>query len=307
MHRRTLLLTASLLPLLPASRPAHAQTTLRVAYAGSMGVVMDRGLGPAFAAADKVAYQGTGHGSYALARLLAAKQIQADVFVAITPGPIKILQQAGLVKEAVSIASTRVVIAYSPRSRFAAELKAAAEGHGDWWKVLRTEGLRFGRTDPTTDPQGQAIIFTMQLAERYYRATGLAQGVLGPIINPAQIFTEPSLLSRLEGGQIDASSGYESAVIGHHLPYVPLPDEINLGNPAFDATWYSHAEITLPQSDGKKKVIRPQPLVFYAAVLANAPNPDIGHRFVNFTTSVEGQKILHHGGYAPAKGGKLSV
>lgn len=300
MHRRTLLLAAPLL----LSRPAGAATVLRVAYAGSMGVVMDRVLGPAFAAANKVAYQGTGHGSYALARLLAARQMQADVFVAITPGPIKILQQAGLVKEAIPIASTQVVIAYSTRSRFAAGLKAAAEGNGDWWKVLQTEGFRFGRTDPATDPQGQAIVFTMQLAERYYHAPGLARAVLGPVINPVQIFTEPSLLSRLESGQLDASSGYESAVIGHRLPYVSLPDEINLGNPAFDTTWYSHAEITLP---GKTKAIRPQPLVFYAAVPADAPDPEIGHRFVGFLTSPEGQKMLHQGGYAPAKGGRLSA
>lgn len=300
MHRRTLLLAAPLL----LSRPAGAAAVLRVAYAGSMGVVMDRALGPAFAAANKVTYQGTGHGSYALARLLTAKQIQADVFVAITPGPIKVLELAGLVKEAIPIASTQVVIAYGTRSRFAAGLKAAAEGHGDWWKVLQTKGFRFGRTDPTTDPQGQAIVFTMQLAERYYRAPGLARSVLGPLINPVQIFTEPSLLSRLESGQIDASSGYESAVIGHHLPYVSLPDEINLGNPAFDATWYSHAEITLP---GKTKPTRPQPLVFYAALLADAPNPEIGHRFVGFLTSPEGQKMLRQGGYAPAKGGRLSA
>jgi molybdate/tungstate transport system substrate-binding protein len=305
MRRRTMLLAAPLL--LSASRPAAAEGVLRVAYAGSMGVVMDRALGPRFAAADRVAYQGTGHGSYALARLLAGRQMQTDVFVAITPGPMQVLQQAGLVHEAVPIASTRMVIAYSPRSRFAAGLKAAAEGHGAWWHVLQTDGFRFGRTDPTTDPQGQAIIFTMELAERYYRVPGLAHAVLGPILNPSQIFTEPSLLSRLEGGQIDASSGYESAVRSHRLPYVPLPDEINLGDPAFEAAWYSHAELTLPQPHGKAQLVRPQPLVFYAAVPANAPDPEMGRRFVGLLTSAEGQDLLRRGGYAPARGGKLSV
>ena len=63
-------------------------SVLRVAYAGSMGVVMDHDLGPAVASARHASYQGVGQGSYALARLLAGKQLQADVFVAITPGPI---------------------------------------------------------------------------------------------------------------------------------------------------------------------------------------------------------------------------
>ena len=49
---------------------------LRVAYAGSMGVVMDSAAGPAFAKDHHATYQGIGQGSYALARLLAAHQLQ---------------------------------------------------------------------------------------------------------------------------------------------------------------------------------------------------------------------------------------
>ncbi|MEO8714360.1 MAG: extracellular solute-binding protein [Acetobacteraceae bacterium] len=298
--RRRLLLTA---PALLAVRPARAAGVLRVAYAGSMGVVMDRVLGPEFGAANAVAFQGTGQGAFGLARLLAAKTLQADVFVSVTPGPIRLLEAAGLVKDAVPIASTAMVIAYSPRSRFAPALKAAAS---PWWEVLRSPGLRFGRTDPITDPQGRNIIFTMQLAERYYRAPGFARAVLGADGNPAQIFTEPSLLSRLESGQIDASSGYQSAVAAHHLPYVALPPEINLSDPAYDAAWYSKAAITLPQPGGGTKDVYPEPLVFYAALLEDAPSPELGRRFVAFLTSDPGQERLREGGYGPPKGGSIA-
>jgi molybdate/tungstate transport system substrate-binding protein len=272
-----------------------------------MGVVMDRVLGPAFADANHVTYQGVGQGAYALARLLAARQMQADVFVSITPGPIRVLQQAKLVGAAVPVASTRMVIAYSPRSRFAPALNEAAQGRGRWWEILRTQGLRFGRTDPLTDPQGQNIIFTMELAERYYHTPGLARAVLGPVINPAQIFAEPSLLSRLEAGQIDASSGYHSAVASHRLPYVSLPPEINLGDPAYDADWYARVSVALPQSDGTERTVRPQPLVFYAAVLGDAPDPELGRRFLDFLTGARGQDLLRSHSYDPPKGGLLPV
>jgi len=215
------LLAALLLCLLPAAA-SRAATVLRVAYAGSMGVVMDRYLGPAFAQAEGIDYQGIGQGAYGLARLLAAKALRADVFVSITPGPIVVLQQAGLIDRAVPIASTQMVIAYSPRSRFAPMLRAAAQGRRPWWQVLQTPGLRFGRTDPAVDPQGQNIIFTMLLAERFYHQSDLVQRILGSVQNPAQIFTEPSLLSRLQAGQLDAASSYRSAAISHHLPYTPL-------------------------------------------------------------------------------------
>ncbi|WP_206064294.1 extracellular solute-binding protein [Oleiagrimonas sp. C23AA] len=279
---------------------AQAASKLRVAYAGSMGVVMDHGAGPAFAKRHDVNYQGIGHGSYALARLLASKQMRADVFVGITPGPVKLLQKAGLVGRAVPVASTQMVITYSPKSRFARQFKAAAAGKMPWYQVLERQGLRFGRTDPATDPQGRNIIFTMQLAQLRYKQPGLLKNVLGSIRNPQQIFSETSLLSRLEAGQLDASSGYLSAARSHHLPVIRLPDAINLSNPAMAKRWYNKASFKL---DGK--MLRVQPLVFYAAVLKNARHPKQARAFVDFLQSPAGQKLLAQYGYSKPKGGAL--
>jgi molybdate/tungstate transport system substrate-binding protein len=94
---------------------AHAADVFRVAYAGSMGAVMDQFIGPAFAKANGVEYQGIGQGSLGLARQLEGKLLQADVFVPITPGPIDIVKKAGMIATAVPVASTEMVIAYKPR------------------------------------------------------------------------------------------------------------------------------------------------------------------------------------------------
>src|SRR5215475_16149434 len=85
---------------------AQAADVVRVAYAGSMGVVMDRFIGPAFAKANKVEFQGIGQGAYGLARQLEGRLLQADVFLPITPGPIDVLRQAGVIGPAVPVAST---------------------------------------------------------------------------------------------------------------------------------------------------------------------------------------------------------
>jgi molybdate/tungstate transport system substrate-binding protein len=113
------------------------------------------------------------------------------------------------------------------------------------------------------------------------------------------------LLSRLESGQIDASSGYQSAAISHHLPYIALPDEINLSNPAQVADWYSKVEFTIKLPSGKEATLKTQPLVFYAGVLKNAQQPDLGNKFVEFMLSPAGQKAFHDAGYAEAKGDKI--
>ncbi len=280
----------------------QASTTLRIAYAGSMGVVMNRFLGPAFARQQHIDYQGIGRGAYGLAHLLAARQIQADVFISISSGPIDILRRAGLAGEVVPVASTQMVISYSPKSAYVKALRQAAAGRLPWYEVLRKPGLRFGRTDPNVDPQGRNILFTLQLAERYYHRPHLLKEILGENLNPQQIFSEASLLSRLEAGQVDAASSYLSAAKSRHLPYIVLPREINLGTPGLWASWYRHAQLSLRLADGQRTVLHPQPLVFYACVLTNSLHPARARQFVRFLLSPAAQQVFRENGYGAPEG-----
>lgn len=307
MRRRILLKLslASAIGMSGMTAALAAEPVLSVAYAGSMGALMDKALGPTIAQQAKVQYQGKGAGAYGLAHLIAVKQINPDVFVSITPGPVEVLQKVGLVDTAVPVASTQMVIAYSDKSKFAADFKAAAAGKMPWYSVLEKPGLLFGRTDPKTDPQGRNIVFTMLLAQDFYKQPGLADKILGKVENQQQIFTEPSLLSRLESGQLDATSGYLSAVISHKLPYIKLPEEINLSDPGMIEKWYSKAHFDLKLPNGKTDTLSTQPLVFYAAVLKNAPNPKAGADFVKLMTSAEGQALFKKYGYSAPKGGDL--
>jgi molybdate/tungstate transport system substrate-binding protein len=288
-----------------ATSTAQAAEVCRVAYAGSMGVVMDQFIGPAFAKANYVEYQGIGQGSLALARQLEGKLLQADVFIPITPGPIDILKKAGMIGPAVPVASTQMVIAYSPKSKFLPDFDAAAQGKKNWHEVLQTPGLRFGRTDPATDPQGQNIIFTMLLAQDFYKKPGLVDRILGGYQNPQQIFAEPSLLSRLEAGQLDASSGYLSATRSHRLPFITLPDEINLSNPEMEAKWYKNVQFSITLASGKEATLNTQPLVFYATILNDSKQPALAEKFVQFLQGPEGQKLLDDNGYSRPKGGPI--
>ncbi len=284
-----------------------AGRTLQVAYAGSMGAVMDKGLGPAIERSAGVRFQGRGAGAFGLAHLLASHQIRADVFVSITPGPMRVVQKAGLAGPAQPIASTEMVIAYSPQGPHARAFAEAARGKRAWYEVLQQPGMRFGRTDPATDPQGRNIVFAMLLAERYYKQPGLAHRLLGDFTgNTSQIFSEPSLLSRLESGQIDASSGYLSAVISHKLPYIRLPAQVNLSDPGMGAQWYDRVHFSIPGAAGKPKRLSIQPLVFYAAALRGSADPKGAQAFIELLRSHEGQQLLHDYGYSRPKGGVLA-
>ena len=279
---------------------ADSLAPLQVAYAGSMGSMMDGAMREAVAKSLGAELRGRAQGSTGLANLIVAGSIRPDVFIAVTPGPMRIVLKAGKAAKAIPVARTAMVIAYSPRSRFAPLFAHADQADAKpWWQILEMPGLRFGRTDPNTDPQGLNIIFTMQLAATYYKQPGLAAKILGPQINPEQIFQEPEVMARLQAGQLDASSAYKTQPAAMGLPFLSLPDPINLGDAAMEPQ-YRIAEVTL---NGKS--FHPAPLVFYAAVLNDAPAPALAKRFVEWLSGPEARAIFasyHYddpGGAAP--------
>ena len=273
--------------LIAGSGLTESTTPLQVAYAGSMGSLMDGGVRPAIAKALGAELQGRAAGSTGLANLIVAGSIRPDVFISVTPEPMRIVLKAGKAQSALPIARTEMVIAYSPHGQYAADLaKAGASGAKPWWQILETPGFRFGRTDPNTDPQGLNVIFVMQLAERYYHQPGLADKILGPQINPQQIFQEPQVMARVQAGQLDASSAYKTQPAALGLSFLSLPPEINLGSASMEKE-YQQASVKL-----NGKTHRPSPLVFYAAVLKDAPQPKLAARFVAWLRGPEARQIL---------------
>ena len=282
------------------ARVAGAQELipLDVAYAGSMGSMMEGPIKAAAAQTLQVAFQGRAQGSDALAKLITGGSITPDVFVPVTPGPMLAVLRGGKATRALPVARTEMVIAYSPKSKYApqfADAAAGSRGAMPWWQILEQSDLRFGRTDPLTDPQGRNIVFTLQLAEAYYKQPGFAAKVLGATINPAQIFSEPTVQARLQSGELDAASAYKIQPGPFNLPYLRLPDEINLGNGTLRDR-YATASLDLGG-----KTFHPEPLVYYAAVLNDAARKDKAQAFVAWLAA-GAQPIFRQAFYDPPAG-----
>ena len=267
--------------------------SLDVAYAGSMGSMMEGPIKSAAARTLKIDFHGRAQGSSALAQLIAGGNIRPDVFIPVTPGPALTILRAGKADSAAPIAHTEMVIAYSPKSRFASRFDAAAKGKEDLWKILLEPGLRFGRTDPVTDPQGRNIIFTMMLAGKANKQPDLVEKILGPTVNEKQIFTEPTVMARLQSGELDASSAYKIQPGPLNLPYVSLPAEINLSGQNVRT---EHPDVTLAIGG---KSYAPEPLIYYAAVLKDAPNANGATAFVDWLKNEESQAIFRKFNYDP--------
>src|SRR6266567_2983189 len=173
-----------------APLPAKGSGTVLVLYAGSLVATMENGVGPAAGKALGYEFQGESKGSVALANEIKDKLRQPDVFISADPTVNDSLAGAkngDLADWYVVWARTSMVIGYSPRSRFAAQLDQAKAGRTPWYQVLKSPGFKLGRTDPQLDPKGYRTIFMMDLAEQYYKQPGLRQDLLGANDNVDQV------------------------------------------------------------------------------------------------------------------------
>ncbi len=283
MNRREILAGGcASLALIGRAAAAADLATLDVAYAGSMGSMMEGPIKSGAAQTLGIAMQGRAQGSDALAKLIIGGSIAPDVFVPVTASPMRTVLQAGKARVAIPVARTEMVIAYSPKSKYAQQFADAASGKSGampWWQLLEQSDVRFGRTDPATDPQGRNIIFTLQLAETYYKQPGLALKIIGSTDNPAQIFSEPTVQARLQSGELDAASAYKIQPGPFDLPFIALAPEINLGNGAMHAQ-YAQASLALAG-----KTFHPDALVYYAAVIEGSAKTDKAHAFVDWLAS----------------------
>lgn len=299
MNRRAWMFGATIAA--AATRGVRAQqlVSLDVAYAGSMGSLMEGPVKQQAAQTLRIDFHGRGQGSDALAQLIVGGSITPDVFIPVTATSMNTVLKGGKATAAVPIARTSMVIAYSSKSKYAPQLADAAahkRGAMPWWQILTQPDIRFGRTDPNTDPQGRNIIFTMQLAEALYQQPGLANKILGPTINPAQIFTEPTVQARIQSGELDAASAYKIQPGPLNNPYLSLPPEINLAEDSLQAR-YATATLELGG-----KTYHPEPLIYYASVMTGAAHPDAAHAFVAWLTGAGGQAVFKQFSYDPPRG-----
>jgi molybdate/tungstate transport system substrate-binding protein len=268
---------------LSSCKTSSRDRTVSVLYAGSLAAALENGLGAAFSKATGHAYKGEAQGSLGGARMIRDHLRSPDVFISADPTVNETVlmgdKNANLVSWFATMASSQLVLAYNPRSPFADRFQAAAAGKVPWYEVLQIPGVRFGRGDPTTDPKGYRTLFLFDLAGKHYGKPEIPR-MLGDPLNPAQVFPEIVLLARVESGQFDAGIFYKHEVIAHHLPFVTLPPEINLGDPKFARLY---AEASYRVSSGEQ--VKGAPIVFTIAIPRSASHPAAAEAFVRFMLS----------------------
>lgn len=187
----------------------------------------------------------------------------------------------------VRFARNRMVLMYTPKSKFATEIDSL-----NWWKILERPGVQTGRADPSLDPNGYRSIIVMRLAERYYKQPGLADSLVANsaahVVRPKEV----DLMGLLQAGEIDYAWSYESVAQAAKLPYVTLPRAIDLSDPA-DSAQYALESVRIPGNTPRDTVeLRGEPILYAFSVPRDAPHRALAERFAAFLLSADGRRIL---------------
>ena len=278
-----------------ASSGSSVSGTANVAYAASLAFLNEKIVGPAFTKATGLKYSGRAGPSNGLESEIAAGQITPDVFESVGGDNIAPLFPK-FTTWYVEFATTSIVLAYNPKSKYASQFEAIGAGKKpitDLFPILEKPGFKLGRTDPNLDPQGRAFIYMLELAQMvYHLPASTVTKIIGSApgsANSKEIFDEAALEPRLEAGQLDASSAYLSQAIQLHLHYIKLPASINLGSPGL-APEYKKASITIAGN----MVKHGSPLTVDITTIKNSA---AGAKFAAYVLSPAGLALHKQGGY----------
>ena len=240
----------------------HGSGPVNVLYAGSLVDLMEKQIGPGFKAATGYTFTGFSAGSTALATEIKGKVHQGDVFISASPSVNASLEgpaNGDWLSWYATFASSPLVLAYNPSSRFANDLKTKP-----WYQVVTEPGILLGRTDPATDPKGKLTVTALTAAAQQYSEASLTDITRAT----SNVYPEETLVGRLQAGQLDAGFFYSSEAAAASIPTVP---------------------VTVPGQDLKA--------TYTVTILANAPDETGAEAFVAYLLGAQGQAAFQKDGF----------
>ncbi|NPA99939.1 MAG: tungstate ABC transporter substrate-binding protein WtpA [Crenarchaeota archaeon] len=221
-------------------------------------------------------------------------------------------------KWCIGFATNQIVLAFTNHSRYATYLIKHPQ---DWYKILMMKNVRYGFSNPNMDPCGYRAVGVIALAALYYHNITILKDLVISKISGAKYrllkngtlivyipatFTiegrrlvirpkEVDLVSLLESGDIDYAFEYKSVAIQHHLLYITLPPQLNLGNPDY-AKYYSRVIVKILVGTPEEKSIKMAPIIYGITIPTVTKHEDLAIKFVELILSETGRRIFAENG-----------
>jgi molybdate/tungstate transport system substrate-binding protein len=177
-------------------------------------------------------------------------------------------------------ARNRMVVAYTPRSKHASEITAA-----NWMRILQRKDIEVGRPDPNLAPVGYRTLLMFDLAERFYRTPGLAKSLVANAPERNMRGNAAELAALLASGELDYIYDYQSVAESNGFRFVPLPDAINLGDPARAKAYAAASVLVRSTAPGSRVSFHGAPIVYGLTIPTAAPHSRTAIRFLEYLES----------------------
>ncbi|MDD3858083.1 MAG: tungstate ABC transporter substrate-binding protein WtpA [Methanoculleus sp.] len=214
-----------------------------------------------------------------------------------------------------TFAKNRMVLTYSNESKYADEITAE-----NWYEILDRDGVRWGFSDPNSDPCGYRTPMVLRLAEAYYKNDRIFETLVSehsaitvteengtatihaadPKPDNVTLTIRPKadeLVKMVKSGDLDYAWEYRSVAVQNDLSFLELPEEIDLSAVAF-ADNYATVRTEAKKGDGTA-LYAGSPIVYGVTVPKIAEHPDLGVAFVEMLINATGQEILAADGQPP--------
>ena len=190
-----------------------------------------------------------------------------------------------------TFARNRLVIAYSDRSRHAADLTVAT-----WRDVLTRADVDVARADPARAPVGYRTLLAWQLAARALGDSGLPARLVARAPSRNLRPSEAEVVALVQAGEVDYAWTYESTARAAGLRVLVLDGRYDFGAVAESST-YAAVSMRLPGGGSRESVtVHGTPIVYALTVPRAAHDTAGGARAAAFLLSPRGRRILHAAG-----------
>src|SRR5438105_3809294 len=122
--------------------------------------------------------------------------------------------------------------------------------------IVQRKDVEIGRTDPNLAPVGYRTLLMFQLAEHFYRKEGLAKALLEHAPDRNLRSNAAELAALLAAGELDYIYDYKSVAEANGFDFVPLPLEIDLGNPKGEEVYATASVRVRGTKPGTEELVR---------------------------------------------------
>jgi len=277
--------------LLAACNSHNKQNTIRIIHAGSLALIVKQAAEAYEKENPGVKILTEAWGSKDGARQITELNKPCDVYISADERIIESFLMPEYASWSIPFAGNEMVLAYTPKSKFAGQLNG-----NNWFEFLSRPEVLTARSSPDADPCGVRAVLMMILSDLYYNNTDISKILLDKdknFIRPK----EADLIALLEKNTVDYLYIYKFIAVQHNFPYVELPDEINLSNPAL-SEWYAKASFfTVGKTPDSKFEEIGAPIVYGITIPSVAENYEGALDFILFFLNREkGGAILEKNG-----------